>query len=445
VLYWALPIELFEVNPVAGNTSADLSLMREFNESLVLNVIRQARRICRTDIAERTHLSRSTVSSIINDLLAANLVHEVGAGCSRGGRRPIMLEFNSRAGYVIGVDLGATHLLVLLTDLEAQPVVRLEEPFAVEEGPEAGLERIVQLIEQALKQAGLDMGRIFGVGIGIPGPLDFATGKPIFPPIMPGWHDTPIRERLRERLGKPVHLDNDANLGAIGEYWWGAGRGARNVAFVKVGTGIGCGLILEGHIYRGEIGSAGEIGHAVIDEDGPPCRCGSAGCLEAMAARPAILQAARQAHFAAPHGGSLTIVDLIEAAQNGDSTAQGLFAQAGRRIGTALTSLVNLLNPGIIVIGGGVARAGAFFLEPLRETVRRCALPVAVSGTSIVESKLGPEAIAIGAVTTVLQEVFSGPNLAVPLHPRATLAESSPVSGAGQGRRGPLPALTGAQ
>ncbi|MGC9023477.1 MAG: ROK family transcriptional regulator [Chloroflexia bacterium] len=400
------------------STSADLSLMREYNERLVLNLVRRAGRLSRADIAKRTHLSRSTVSSIIVDLIEANLVREVGAGHSRGGRRPILLEFNGQAGYVVGVDMGATHLLVLVTDLEARPVARLEEPFTVEEGPEAGLEHIVRLIGQALEQAGLRMEQVFGVGIGIPGPLDFATGKPIFPPIMPGWHDTPIRERLRERLGKPVHLDNDANLGAIGEYWWGAGRGARNVAFIKVGTGIGCGLILEGKIYRGEIGSAGEIGHTVIDEDGPPCRCGSSGCLEAMAARPAILQAARQAGH---RPDDFSILDLIEAARKGDPLACALFAQAGRRIGTALIGLVNLLNPGVIIIGGGVARAGPFLLDPLRETVRQRALGVAAPRTRIVESQLGAEAIAIGAVTVVLQELFSGPDLAVPVHPYAVL------------------------
>ncbi len=410
---------------MAGSTSADFNLMREFNESLVLNLIRRARRLSRADIAACTQLSRSTVSSIIAELIEKNLVREVGAGLSRGGRRPILLEFNGRAGYVIGIDLGATHLLVLLTDLEAQPVVRLQEPFSVEEGPEAGLARIVKLIEQALLQAGLAMDQVFGVGIGIPGPLDFATGKPIFPPIMPGWHDTPIRERLRERLGKPVHLDNDANLGAIGEYWWGAGRGARNVAFVKVGTGIGCGLIMEGQIYRGEVGSAGEIGHTVIDEDGPSCRCGSNGCLEAMASAPAILQAAQDDPLFPANGKPLTIVDLIKAAQDGNSAAIRLFAQAGRRIGTALTSLVNLLNPGIIVVGGGVARAGPFFLDPLRETVRRCALPVAAPSTHIVESTLGSEAIAIGAVTIVLRELFSGPDLAVPVRPEAAALEGT--------------------
>lgn len=403
------------------STSADLSLMREYNERLVLNLIRRAGRLSRADIAKRTHLSRSTVSSIIVDLIQANLVREVGAGHSHGGRRPILLEFNGQAGYVVGVDLGATHILVLVTDLEAHTVVRLEEPFAIEEGPEAGLDRVIRLIGQALEQAGLQMEQVFGVGIGIPGPLDFATGKPIFPPIMPGWHDTPIRERLRERLGKPIHLDNDANLGAIGEYWWGAGRGARNVAFIKVGTGIGCGLILEGKIYRGEIGSAGEIGHTVIDEDGPPCRCGSAGCLEALAARPAILQAARQAGLKLARQDSLSILDLIEAARKGDPTASALFAQAGRRIGTALIGLVNLLNPGVIIIGGGVARAGPLLLEPLRETVRQRALGVAAPHTRIVESQLGAEAIAIGAVTVVLQELFSGPDLAVPVHPYAVL------------------------
>lgn len=415
------------------NTSADLSLMREYNESLVLNLIRQSGQISRAQIAAHTHLSRSTVSSIINDLLAANLVREAGTGRSRGGRRPILLEFNNRAGYIIGVDLGATHLLVLLTDLEAQPIVRLEEDFSVEEGPEAGLERVVHLIEQILDEAKLSMDRVFGIGVGVPGPLDFATGKPIFPPIMPGWHDTPIRERLRERLDKPVHLDNDANLGAIGEYWWGAGQGARNVAFIKVGTGIGCGLIIEGQIYRGEIGSAGEIGHAVIDEDGPICRCGSSGCLETMAAAPAIVQLAQEAldqRRSSPMSGRdpLTIVDMIEAAKQGDPLAQRIFAQAGRRIGTAVTSLVNLFNPGIIVVGGGVARAGHFLLEPLRETVEQRALPVAMQRTEIVESQLGPNAIAIGAVTTVLRELFRGPDLAVSAYPGSPRGEEAVAS-----------------
>ncbi len=414
---------------MGGNTSAGLNLMREFNESLVLNLIRQAGPISRAEIAARTHLSRSTVSSIINDLLQANLVLEVGTGRSRGGRRPILLQFNRLAGYTLGVDLGATHLLVLLTDLEARPVVRLEEPFAVEEGPRAGLDRVVRLVQETLRRAGLEMEQVFGLGIGVPGPLDFATGKPIFPPIMPGWHDTPIREQLGERLSRPVYLDNDANMGAIGEYWWGAGQGGRNLAFVKVGTGIGCGLILNGQIYRGEIGSAGEIGHTVIDEDGPTCRCGSSGCLETMAAAPAILQAAREAlsygNNAPPHNHDLSIVDLIEAGRQGDPLAVRLFAQAGRRIGTALTSLVNLLNPATIIIGGGVARAGDLLLDPLRETVHQRALPIAARSTRIVESALGADAIAIGAVTTVLQELFRGPDLAVSAHPVPSCIEET--------------------
>lgn len=410
---------------MSGRTSADLSKMREFNKVLVLNVIRQAGRISRAAIAQRTRMSRSTVSSIINELLEADLVREVGTGRSRsrGGRRPILLEFNSQAAYVVGVDLGATGMLVLLTDLEARPVVRLEEAFSVDEGPDVGIDRIVHLIDAAVAQAGLEMEQICGVGTGIPGPLEFSTGKTIFPPIMPGWHGTPIRSRLQERLGKPVHVDNDANLGAIGEYWWGAGQGIRNLAFLKVATGIGCGLILDGEVYRGEVGSAGEIGHTVIEEDGPPCRCGSAGCLEALAAAPAILQAAREADAALARRDGLTLVQLIEEARDGHEVARRVFAHAGRRIGTALTSLVNLLNPGIIIIGGRVAQAGPLLLEPLRETVHRRALPVAMQRTRIVESKLGSEAIAIGAVTTVLQDLFSGPDLAVPYSPTGGLRE----------------------
>ena len=407
---------------MAGNTSADISLMREFNESLVLNLVRRTGRISRVAIAEQTRLSRSTISSIVAELLRRNLVREVGTGSSRGGRRPILVEFNSQAGYVLGVDLGATHLSVLLTDLEAHPVARIEKALSVEEGPGLVLDQVAQLVGKALEQAGLGMELVFGAAIGIPGPLDFATGKTIFPPIMPGWHGVPIRDHLRERLGKPVHVDNDANLGAIGEYWWGAGRGARNLAFIKVGTGIGCGLILDGQVYRGDTGSAGEIGHTVIDEDGPPCRCGSSGCLEALGARPAILQTAHQAGFQKsdsrqPCRNTFGILDLIEAARCGDSLARRLFAQAGRHIGVALTSLINLLNPGVVVVGGGVARAGTFLLEPLRETVQQRALTVAAKSARIVESELGANAIAIGAVTVVLQQLFSGPDLTVPFHP----------------------------
>ncbi|MEW6233693.1 MAG: ROK family transcriptional regulator [Chloroflexota bacterium] len=406
----------------AQSTTADPALMRELNKSILLNLIRRQGSISRADLAKETRLSRSTVSSIIDALLAEGLVQESGAGESKGGRRPILVNFNYRAGSVIGVDLGATHILVVVTDLGANVRAQaVKEEFSISDGPEAALEEVSRLVSQALRAAGVSLDRMMGLGIGVPGPLNYSAGMVIAPPIMPGWDGIPLRARLESQYKIPVYLDNDANLGALAEKWHGAGRGRDNLAYIKVGTGIGCGLIFDGEIYRGETGSAGEIGHIMVDEAGPPCKCGSYGCLESMAGGPAIAQRAEQAiragqrtalqRLARNHG--LTAKDVADAAAAGDELSQQLYREAGRLIGVAIADLINLLNPGMVVIGGGVAAAGELLLGPIRQTVQSRALRASVNSTQIVQAQLGREVTAIGAATLVLQEAFRSPDLTI--------------------------------
>src|SRR5262245_59460101 len=273
---------------------ADLALMRELNERIVLGLLRQQGPISRAELARRSNLSRSTISSIIATLLAFDVVHETGIGNSQGGRRPIMIEFNYQSGFVIGIELGNTTLTVLLTDLAATVLRRVHVPFDITKSPEACIAQVITQVNLVLKEARVNRAKIVGIGVGVPGPLAYASGRPVAPPVMPGWHNVPLRKLLEDALGMRVFVENDANLGALAEHRWGAARGYDNVAYLYLGSvGIGCGLILDGRLYRGDIGSAGEIGHLMIEEDGPACRCGAYGCLEAIAGIPAILKRAQ--------------------------------------------------------------------------------------------------------------------------------------------------------
>lgn len=399
------------------NTSAAPQLIRELNRTLILNLVRQERTISRTGIAQHTCLSRSTVSTIVNELLEEGWLLESGTGKSQGGRRPILLGFNYQRGHILSIDAGATHLLSLVTDLDARIIAEVEHLFDVSVGPETGLAEMVAIGREALAQSGISARQLLGVGAGVPGPLDYARGTIVSPPLMPGWSGTPVRDYLQEAFGGSLYLDNDANLGALGEWHYGAGKGVDNLAYVKVATGIGCGLIIDGQVYHGQTGSAGEIGHVMIDKDGPPCKCGSYGCLEAMAGGPAIAQRARLSIEvgqptvlkAIKPIDRLTAKDVCQAAQQGDALSRQLYADAGRLIGIAVADMINLLNLGQVIIGGGVSQAGELILESLRETVAERSVRAALENTEIVQAALGGRSTALGGVALVLQETFRSP------------------------------------
>ncbi|MBX5451765.1 ROK family transcriptional regulator [Thermogemmatispora sp.] len=410
---------------------ADLHRIRQFNRLLVLNYIREHGPLARVMLAQRLGLSRTTVSSIVDALLREGLVREghLLDATPRGGRRAILVHFNTDAGRILGLDVGRTHLKMVLTNLAPEIVAQRSLPLDTERGPEECLALLVNEVRQFLAEQGVSWESLLGIGLGIPGPLSPDLRRLSSPPHMPGWDDVDLWQRLQAEFPCPLYIDNDANMGALGESRCGAGRGVGQMAYIKVGTGIGGGLIIDGRIYRGHQGSAGELGHLSIDENGPPCVCGNRGCLETLAGARAIVadacrgeslrrklaQEGREAELPTPalaaraQAGTVDIGHVIEAARQGDAASIAAIERAGERIGLALAGLVNLLNPAVIVLDGGVARAGELLLKPLRRVTAAASLPAAWKGTQILPSALGGNAIALGAVLTVLDAAFSLP------------------------------------
>lgn len=388
--------------------------VKTLNKRVLLDLIRFAPGgISRADLARRMGLTRSAVTSIVNDLIAAKLVHEAENGHATGGRRPILLEINPKRGYLIGVDMGATHLGLVITDFSAHILSDTEIPFDVTIGPKESLEIITEYLHKCLSDVGVTKKELVAVGLGVPGPVAIDSGSVSAPPIMPGWDGYPIRDHLRENWGVPVALGNDAEYGALGEWAYGAARGVSNLVYIKIGTGVGAGLLLDGHIYRGATGSAGEIGHIIIKEHGPRCACGSYGCLESLAGGQAI---ARKAHEAVESGrrtqlssidiDSLSVKDVALAARSGDLVAQQIVKEVGVYLGIAVANLINLVNPDMIVIGGAVSQMGDMLLEPIRRVVREQSLGVAAQNVRITTAVLGRRSSSMGAIVQVLNAVL---------------------------------------
>jgi predicted NBD/HSP70 family sugar kinase len=415
--------DLHQSSRATSTKGADLRLMRELNRLLILNCVRVPGPSTRVAVAHRTGLSRTTVGSIVDELLADNLLVEgkTVEAAPTGGRRATLLHFNADAGYVIGIDLGRSHLTLLLTNLAGQVIARRSGPFDAALGPEICLQQVTARLMEFVAEHHIGWHQIIGVGLGIPGPMDAASRMLVRPPRMPGWDRFDIRTVLERACKVPIYLDNDANMGARGERQYGAGRRVDNMAYVKVATGIGCGLIVNGDIYRGSGGAAGELGHVTIDDNGPICDCGNRGCLEAVAGADAITLAVTQAMRAAngAHGapGPLDVADVVQAALAGDKVAREAIERAGYHIGIALAGLVNIFNPSLILLDGSMARSGDLLMEPIRQGIARRSLAASSSTTRIELAQLGDNAIALGAVATVIEAAFGPPALAtMPAH-----------------------------
>lgn len=377
----------------------------------ILRLIWRERRISRAEIARRTGLSRSTVSEIVEELLGTGLVSEQGTGPSRGGRRPIVLQFEDDAYGVLGVDMGAAHVAVALTNLHGKVLAWEERPHPVRTDPEGTRALVVKLAEGCLARWGRGRDRLAGIAVAVPCPVDPRNPFKLPEIVMPAWGGESGLEILEKRFGAPVMVDNDANLGALAERWWGTGRGVDDFAFIKIATGVGSGHIMGGEIYRGASGIAGEIGHLAIDPHGPPCVCGLRGCLatfigtEALVARAAALAAGRPESVLARR--AIAIGDIVDAALAGDALAREVVQEAAGYLGIAVAGMLNLLNPSLVIVGGGLARLGELLLEPLRRTVRARSLVSSVAASEIVASALGRQDVAVGAATLALQEALA--------------------------------------
>ena len=368
-------------------------------------------------LTQHVGLGRSVVAARIAELEAAGLVVQAGMGPSTGGRAPRQLRLRAEAGVVVGVDIGATSMEIGLADLAGHVLDHVGEPVDVADGPEAVLSRVEQVIDEVMER-NPGIGAIWGVGIGVPGPVEFSSGLPVAPPIMPGWDGYPIRDRFARRFGAPTWVDNDVNLLALGELRTNPGAAdVGDLLFVKIGTGIGAGLVSGGRLHRGTNGCAGDIGHvAVAEAEDVVCRCGNTGCLEAVAGGAAVAREGRRlaesgespglAAVLAATGGVGT-ADVLAAAERGDPAARALLANAGRLVGDTLATLVSFFNPGLVVLGGGVVLSGDHVLAAVREAVYRRSLPLATRTLRIEFSTIGHAAGLAGAVHLVLDELFA--------------------------------------
>ena len=395
--------------------SVRLSISPLENELILL--IRKYGELTKADLVEQTDYSRTKITSCIESLVSKKIIKTNGHGDYTGGRRSKTFTFNGELGLVAGIDIGATSIDVILADFSRNVIARYGEPAIIREGPNVILKRVRDILIQLINDHGLQPEKLTGIGIGLPGPVDFSMGTVLSPPIMPGWDRFPIIPTLQKSFPMAnIVVDNDVNLMALGEITQGAGKGARNLIFLKIGTGIGAGIISDGKIYRGAKGCAGDVGHICVDKKGPICSCGNAGCLEAVAAGPAIAERGRIEAAAGSsiilkkyydrNGGKILTENVGDAAREGDPAAIEIIRSTGEIIGDVLAGLVNFYNPEMIIIGGGVSNIGNLLLSSIRQGVLNRSLPLATRDLQIMFSSIGPEAGVYGALSLAIQHMF---------------------------------------
>ena len=379
-------------------TPGSQSSLHRANLERVVRAVRLSGSLTQAEIARTTGLSAATVSNIVRELKESGTVEVTPT--SAGGRRARSVSLSGDAGIVIGVDFGHPHLRVAVGNLAHQILAEEAEPLDVDASAEQGFDRAELLVGRLLDATGVDRAKVAGVGLGVPGPIDVASGMLGSTSILPGWSGTQPALALGERIGVPVAVDNDANLGALGELVWGSGRGVRDLAYIKVAGGVGAGLVIDGQIYRGPGGTAGEIGHITLDESGPVCRCGNRGCLETFTAARYVLPLLEPTH-----GTGLTMEKVVALAKEGDPGCRRVVADVGRYVGSGVASLCNLLNPSRVVLGGDLAEAGELVLGPIRTSVGRYAIPSAARQLELVPGSLGGRAEVLGALALALREM----------------------------------------
>jgi glucokinase-like ROK family protein len=364
-------------------------------------------------LGDAIHLSRSKLAVELDRLTERGLVEAAGLADSRGGRRSAIVQLGAHLRF-LGIDIGATSVDVAVTDGELRVLHRASRSADVRQGPDAVLEVVLDLVGKV--RAEDSAVEVHGAGVGVPGPVSFRDGVPVAPPIMPGWDQYPVREVLSQHLACPVLVDNDVNIMALGEMHRGVVRTVDDFLFVKVGTGVGCGIVVGGQVYRGVSGSAGDLGHIRVDDAGPLCACGNVGCLEAYFSGAALARDATAAAVSGRSGplaerleaaGSLTAADVAAAAAGGDPVSMAMVREGGRRLGQLLAGLVSFFNPGAVVIGGEVASGlGHPLLAEVRSVVYRRSTPLATGNLPIVLSEMGSDAGVVGAARLISDSVL---------------------------------------
>lgn len=391
------------------------------NEVTLLDHVFWSSGISREALAANSSFSKSRANAAVAGMLEQGVLEQTGEQVTTGGRRAETLRLSRNLGVLIAVAMGASTLDVAVLTPDLEVLARHNEPSDVRDGPGRVLPRVRALMRELLGQCRTNARKVIGIGIGVPGPVDFESGQLVNPPLMPEWDAYAIRDDLRSEYTAPVFVDNDVNVMALGELWR-MQRGLQNFLVIKVGTGIGCGIVCHGEVYRGTTGSAGDVGHICVDPTGPRCHCGNVGCVETLAGAPAIARLATEAaqsgqsalldEMLRMRGGTLRLEDVAQASRAGDVAVNAIVQRSGALIGQMLASVVNFFNPSHVFIGGRVTRIGPLFLAAVRQSVYHRSLALSTRHLEIQYTPLGERAALIGAGVLAMQESLKQRELA---------------------------------
>jgi len=385
-------------------TKGSKTLLRDLNRGIVINMVREKGPISRTAISKATGLERASLTNIMNYLLENDLVKEVGEDKSSGGRRPTLVDFNYDYGVACGIKVEVEKVILGLTNLEGKIISKSEEKFP--RGSKT--QKILKLIKKSVDKL-IQGTNLLGIGIGISGFVNLENDISIYSPIL-NWKNVNLAKPLEEKYGVPVFISNDVNTLTLTEKWYGAGKNYKDFICITVGEGIGSGIVIDGKLYTGAIGGAGEIGHICISRNGPKCRCGERGCLEVFASDHFLIREAKKA-IARGEGtfDEPTPQKLLETAERGDPIAKDIFKKMGKNLGIGVKNAVNFLNPEAIILGGERMDAYRFFSPSFEEAVKRHSFPEEAKKLDIIPAKFGKEGWIIGAAALVIKDFFKLP------------------------------------
>ncbi|SDC35346.1 Sugar kinase of the NBD/HSP70 family, may contain an N-terminal HTH domain [Sanguibacter gelidistatuariae] len=371
-------------------TPGSQTSLREANRARIVSAVQQRGSLTQVELAGVTGLSPATISNIVKELAGAGVLST--APTSRSGRRALQVTLARNLGLVAGIHFGSRSLRVAVADTAHQIIAEQRMPLPPDHRADAGMERAALLLTELVEQVDAPLEELLAVGVGVPAPVDVRTGRVSALGLLRGWEGFSVSEELTQRLGVAVHVDNDANLGALAEARVGAASGFQHVVYIRVSHGVGAGLILNGQVFHGRSGTVGEIGHLTVEDHGPICRCGSRGCLEMYVGASLLLDMLTTSH------GNLTLPEAIHLAQNGDLGCRRVISDAGQHLGVAAASICNFIDPELLVIGGELAQAGDLLLDPIRAVLGRRSIPSFDGPVGVVASALGSQAEVRGAL-----------------------------------------------
>lgn len=383
-------------------TPGSQTSLREANRARIVDAVKRHGGLTQVELAGATGLSPATVSNIVKELSSSGVLHTTPS--TRSGRRAQHVTLARALGLVAGIHFSTRHLRVALADVAHTVVAEHHLPLAKDHRADNELNRTARLIADMLDSVDATMGEVLAVGVALPAPINLSTGTISRTGIMRGWDAVPVAEVMERRLKRPVFVDNNANLGARAEFRSGALRGKENAVYLSIDDGIGAGLIINGKVFRGHNGSAGEFGHLTIDENGPLCRCGNRGCLETYVGGEALIESLRGNHR------GLKLHDIVVRAIAGDPKCIRAIADAGRHIGVATANLCNIFDPSRVVVGGELSQAGELLLGPMRHALERAVIVGPENVPDIVQSQLGARAEMLGAIAFAVDQVAITPS-----------------------------------